>query len=249
MRQVWMMAGVMAMGVAVVQAETDGFKTALSAGASVVAGNSKTTLFNATLATEAQKATLGSLRAGINVNYGENTVKRTVDGVRERRRDTSVENVHLFANVRKTLSEKAFAYTDGSLLYDDIAQVDYRAIIGPGLGVYLVKNKKTSLSIELGAAYVFEKVDSVSDDYMAVRAAERMEHRFSDTARIWQSAEYLPKADDVGDFILNAELGSEAAMNAWLNLRVVLQNKHDSMPGGGGEKNDLALIAGVSIAL
>ena len=103
--------------------------------------------------------------------------------------------------------------------------------------------------MEVGPAYVWEKVSGVTDNYLALRLGERFDYAISDTAKIWQSLEYLPKADDFGDYLLNVEVGAEAAMNSTMSLRLVLQNKHDSTPGDGLEKNDLVLIGGIGVTL
>lgn len=219
----------------------NGFKSTLSVGVSLTDGNSETLQANAAIITEGEKTGLGSVRAGIEGNYGESTV--------DDQKDTTVENARVFSNVKKTISTMTFGYMDGSVLYDDIAQIDYRATIGPGLGVYLLKNDKSSFSIEIGGSYIWESVADVSDNYFAIRFAERFSHAISGTAKIWQSAEYLPKANDFQDYLLTAELGAESAMTERLNMRIVIQDKFDSTPGAELEKNDLALIAGISLSL
>jgi len=218
-----------------------GLKTTASAGVTLTDGNSETMQANASIVSEGEKEGLGSVRFGVEANYGETTVSNQTD--------TTVENVKVFGNVKKTLSEKTFVYLDASVLYDDIALIDYRAMIGPGLGLYLVKTEVTKLSIELGAAYVWEDVANIGDDYVALRAAGRLDHQLSETAKIWQSAEYLPQADDFDNHLINAELGVEAALNATMNLRLVLQDKYDSRPAAGLDRNDLTLIAGISVKL
>lgn len=237
---VWAVASIMAVAVADA-AESKAFKTTFNAGVTATDGNSETMQANAALVTEGEKEGLGSVRAGVEGGYGESTVDDETS--------TTIENARGFVNVKKTLSPRTFAYVDGSVLYDDIAEVDYRATVGPGLGAYLFKNERTSLSVELGVAYVWEKVGGERDDYLAVRIAERFDHALSDTARVWQSAEYLPQADDFENYLINAELGVEAALNSRMNLRLVLQDKYNNQPAEGLERNDLTLMAGVGIRL
>lgn len=232
---------VVAAAVMAQEAKLAGFKNTLSLGMTLTDGNSDTLLANGSLLSEGEKESLGSFRAGLEGNYGESTV----DG----EKDKTVDNAKLFGNVKKTLSPRTFGYLDGSVLYDDVAEVDYRAVLSPGLGAYLVKNASTAFSLEAGPAYVWERVNEENDDYLALRFAERLTHELSKTARVWQSAEYLPKADDFSDYLLAAEVGAEAALNAHLNLRLVLQDKYDSTPGDDLEKNDLTLIAGLSVSL
>ena len=242
MRQgLFTMVGLLFMVLLGLAGDTDGFKNTFTAGLALTDGNSETMQINSALITEGEKERLGSLRAGLEGNYGESKV----DGVKE----TTVENARLFANVKKTITRRTFAFLDGSLLYDDIAQIDYRGVIAPGVGVYLIKNAQTALFVEAAPAYVWEKVVDETDDYPAFRFAERIEHEFSPVTRVWQSMEYLPKADDFKDYLLNSELGAEAALNSRMKLRIVLQNKYDSTPGDDLKKNDLALIAGISLAL
>ena len=219
----------------------DGLKTTLSLGGTLTRGNSETVQGNATLAVEGEKTRLGSLRTGIEANYGESVV--------DDERSTTVDNAKFHANVRKTLSERTFAYVAGSVLYDDIARIDYRATVGPGLGVYLVKTDSASLSVEAGSVYVWEEVDGLRDDYVAYRLAERFELALSETSKLWQSAEYVPQAEDFKDYLITAELGIEAAVNSRVNVRLVLQNKYDNRPAEDVEKNDLTLIAGIGVKL
>ena len=235
-------------------AKKDGFTTALNAGLTLTDGNSETLAANASLVTEGEKKGLGSLRAGVEGNYGESTAARTTtaaDGTTTStdENEKTVENAKLFANVKKTLSPRTFASLDGSALYDDIALVDYRAMLGPGLGAYLVKNDKRKLSLEAGPSYVWEKVDGISDDYLALRFAERYTCQATKTAKLVQAIEYVPEASDFDNYLLTAEIGVEASMNEHLTLRVVVQDKYDSTPAADAEYNDVSLIAGLGLTL
>lgn len=235
-------------------AKKDGFTTALNAGLTLTDGNSETLAANASLLTEGEKKGLGSLRAGVEGNYGESTATTTTtaaDGTTTTadENEKTVDNAKVFANVRKTLSPRTFALLDGSALYDDIAEVDYRALLGPGLGVYLVKNAKRELSLEAGPSYVWEKVGGVSDDYLALRFAERYTCQATQTAKLVQALEYTPEAEDFDNYLLTFEFGIEAALNETLSLRVVVQDKYDSTPAAGAEYNDVSLIAGLGLTL
>ena len=68
-------------------------------------------------------------------------------------------------------------------------------------------------------------------------------------AKLVQSLEYLPEAEDFDNYLLVGEIGVEAAMSDRLSLRVVLQSKYDNTPAEGKERNDLSLIAGIGMHL
>lgn len=244
MKMAWM--AVAAAGVAVVAGvsvaqEAKPFKNTASVGLTLTDGNSDTMVANGSLVSEGEKEGLGSVRASIEGNYGE----QTKDG----EKDPTLNNVKAAANAKKTISERWFGSMDGSVLHDQIADIRYRATLGPGVGVYLLKTPKTAFSLEVGPSYLWEKVGDVRDDYLVGRVAERIDHAMSDTAKIWQSAEYLPKTENFSDFLLNAEAGVSAAINTRMDLRMVLQNKHDSTPAEGLERNDLTLITGIGVRL
>ena len=218
-----------------------GLVTSLSAGLTLTDGNSETLAANAALKTEGEKEGLGSVLAGVEGNYGESTVDEV--------QDTTVENAKAYANVKKTLSPMTFGYLDASVLYDDVALIDYRATVGPGLGAYLLKDDKRTLTLEAGPSYVWEEVDGASDDYLALRFAERHTCQISKTAKLVQSLEYVPAAEDFDDYLLTGEIGVEAAMTDRVSLKVVVQDKYDSTPAEGTEHNDVSVIAGIGFTL
>lgn len=266
MKKIWTVLAVLALAASASAAEKKvkkeaaavkdpaGLTTTLNAGLTLTDGNSETLAANVGLKTEGEKEGLGSLLAGAEFNYGESAVEtETTDeagaATLAERDEKTVENAKIFANVKKTLSPRTFASVDGSALYDDVADVDYRATLGPGLGVYLLKSEKRELTLEAGPAYVWEEVGGASDDYLALRFAERYVCQALENAKLVQSLEYLPEAEDFDNYLLVGEVGVEAAMSEHLNLRVVLQDKYDNTPAAGKDRNDISLIAGVGISL
>lgn len=211
----------------------------LNAGLSLTAGNSETLSANVSLTLAGEKAGLGSYRAGAEGNYGESTV----DDVTSR----TVGNGKAYGNARRTLSDRTFASLDGVALFDDVAEIAYRVTLGPGLGAYLVKSDREVLSLEAGPSYVWEEVGGMSNNYLAMRLAQRLDVRFNPAARLWESVEVLPDSGDFGSYLVTAEIGLEASVTERIVLRVVLQNKFDSEPAPGIEKNDLSLIGGLGV--
>ena len=218
-------------------AATNRVETTLSAGASLTDGNSKTQQGNVSLVTEGERDKLGSFKVGIEGHYGESKK----DDVKE----TTINNIKGFANVKKTLSEKTFAFFDLTLNHDEIADLKYRLAAGPGVGLFFVKSDSAKLSLETGPSFVTEEKTDIKDEYVALRVSQNGEIRFANKSKLWESVEYLPRIDHLDRYLLNSEIGLEAALNDHLNLRLVLQDKYDSNPAVEMENNDLSLIAGV----
>lgn len=209
------------------------WKRSLSVGFSMTDGNSKTLLL-----TEGMSAEMESghhlLRLTLDGTYGE------ADG------EKNAQNGKVGANWKRTL-DRVYGYLDASLLSDDMAEIDYRALAGPGFGYYLVKNDLTKLGADIGAAYVMERTGNASDDYLTVRFGERLDHTLSKTATLWESLEYLPRVDDFQDYLLNAEAGVQAALTTKLNLRLVGQMKYDSTPAPEQKKLDTTVTTALNV--
>lgn len=93
---------------------------------------------------------------------------------------------------------------------------------------------------------MFEKLGGVEKTYLGVRVGERFEHKFNDRAKMWQSADFTPQVDRFGKYVLNFELGVDAAITSALSLRSVLQDVYDSKPAPGRKNNDIRLVTGMA---
>jgi len=162
----------------------------------------------------------------------------------------SSDALHGFVDYKHLFSDRMFC--DGRLdgFYDGIAGVHYRIIIGPALGYYFIKTPENRLSGLVGPSFIDENVGSPSrtakeNAYMTLRINERFEHNFNKTARIWEQVDYYPKVDDFNTYLLNSEVGAEAALNTKFSLRIVLADKFNSRPPPGRKQNDILLITAI----
>jgi putative salt-induced outer membrane protein YdiY len=159
----------------------------------------------------------------------------------------SVGFVHGFAQLNHLFSERAYGYGRIEGLHDDIAEVTYRFTGTVGAGYYLIKEVNTSLSTEVGPGVVTQKLEY--DDphtYATLRIGEKFEHKFAPGTRIWQTAEILPQVDRVQNYIVNLELGAEAAFSKSLSLSVVLDDTYNSEPANSLKRNDVKLVSGIT---
>lgn len=204
-----------------------------AAGLSLTSGNSDTLTVNAN-ATATRKWDKNELNLGADLNYGEN------DG------EKNAESYRAYVQYNRLLTEKLFAYIRAEGLRDDIADLDYRVTLSPGMGYYFIKNQKTSLRGEVGPGVVFEKQGGEEDTYMTIRFAERWDQKLSDKVKLWQSLEFLPQVDDWANYVVNAELGVEVVLTKHLRQRTYLQDTYDAQPAPHRKKNDLKLVAALA---
>jgi putative salt-induced outer membrane protein len=240
------LAAVLAAGGAAAQERSS--RTSLAAGLTLTSGDSETGTLNASLRSEGARGAL-EWRTVAEGNYAEARTETTVDGRKREATDTTAQNAKGSVAL-KLRRGAAYLYTDDSVFHDRVAGIDYRLIAGVGAGRYLIEGNRARLSAEAGAAYLSEALaDDADADYVAYRLAARHEQRLSETARFWETVEYLPRADATDDYLVNAEIGAEAALNSHLSIRLVAQDRYDSTPPGGAEKNNLTAIAAVAVTL
>jgi putative salt-induced outer membrane protein YdiY len=207
-----------------------------SAGLTITRGNSRSLLGTITI-DAADKWEHNELLLNASVTYGTTDTNTTSSAA-----DANAQYNWLF-------TERVYGGLKLDAFHDDIAEIKYRLTVAPLAGYYFIKTTNTSLSGELGPAFIYENqgagTNNDTHSYFTARLGERFEHKFSPGARVWQSLEFLPQVDNVENYLAKFELGIEAAVTKKVALRVVLQDLYDNEPPPEKLKNDLRLIAGV----
>ena len=209
------------------------WESSVSAGLSLTRGNSHTLLFSAEVLTQ-KKTPVNEYLLGASGAYGTQDSSDTVN------------NYKAFGQWNHLFSEKLYSYVRADGLSDQIADLDYRLTVGPGVGYYFIKNTNTFLATEAGANFETQKLGGKEDTFATVRLAERFEHKFGKGARVWESVEYLPQVDDFGNYVVNFEIGVEAALTKSFSLKTYLDDNYQNRPAPSKEKNDVRLMAAVA---
>lgn len=210
------------------------WESEIALGLTLTSGNTDTVMLTADARTQRKKHPT-EWSFGLSASYGE------VEDVK------STELLRGYGQFNRLFGEYWFGYLRADGLHNDITGVDYRFTVGPGLGRYLIKRTQTTLRVEAGGTFLWERVAGIEKDYVAVRFAERFEHKISDRVRMWQSAEFLPAVEDWSDYVLNMEAGIDSALSKSLSLRVYLQDIYDSKPAPGRKPNDLRLVSALVV--
>lgn len=210
-------------------ASTNKWETTASVGFTITSGNSDSILANAQVLSQ-KKWEQNEVRLGADATYGELDSEKNVEGL------------HGFGQYNRLFTERAFGYVRLDALHDAIADVEYRITFSPGAGYYFIKNEQTTLSGEVGPAFIYEKQGSETTGYFTARLAERFEHKFNENVRLWQMAEFLPQVDDLDNFLINAEIGVESKLTERLSLKVFAIDNYDNEPAPGRKSNDIKVV-------
>jgi putative salt-induced outer membrane protein YdiY len=206
-------------------------------GLSVTQGNSKTLTGHGS-ASATKLLTTDEFRLGADGAYGLNNLGATNE-------TRNAENVHGFAEWKHLFTERLYGDLRVDAMHDDVADLQNRELVGPAIGDYFIKSDRTRLSAEVGAGYEHQRQNGQDSNFITMRVGERGECSFTKAWKGWEEITYLPKVDDFMTYLLIAEVGTEAALNAHLSLRVVFDDTYNSKPALGKVPNDLALITSV----
>ena len=209
------------------------WERSVAAGLTLTKGNSDTVLFTAN-AVGLRKWDQNELEAGAALAHGKNS--GTVN----------TESFSGHVQYNRLFYEKAYGLFRTDALHDSIADVELRLTISPGFGYYLIKEEKRNLSFEVGPSFVYDRLGSGENSYMALRLGEKYDMAISERARLWQSLDLLPQVDDLNNFIAKLELGVEADLTKKMSLRVTLQDVYDNEPAPGRQENDIRLVSGIA---
>src|ERR1017187_10797496 len=111
-----------------------GWKSSAAAGLTLTRGNSSTLLATLNAAT-AKKWEQNELSFGADATYGESKI----DGTQHRTSDS----LQGFGQYNRLFNERLYGYLRLDGLHDQIADMAYRLTLAPGVGYYLIKEKKT----------------------------------------------------------------------------------------------------------
>jgi len=205
---------------------------ALAAGLTLTGGNSESVLASTTIKVQRNNPT-NQWTFGGDAAYGEN------DAVE------NTEILHGYGQYDHLFTQRWFGYGSADALHDGIADVGYRVTVSPGAGYYFIKTKQTVLAGETGPGAIAERLDSEQNYYMTARVAERLDQKIDDHTHVWDNLEILPQVDRPDNFLVNAEVGVEAAITKKISLRTVLQDYFANEPAPGHKDNDVRLVSGL----
>ena len=150
-------------------------------------------------------------------------------------------------------SERFFLFGRGAASFNEPAGLDLRLAPAAGAGYQLIESERHELTIRGGGSWIRDEfADGSSDQAVHVLLAQAYHWAISGTADLEQSLVYEPKAEEIGDYLLTAQLSVSAMITEALGLKVSVKDEFDSEPFDPAagedpiEENDLTLVTGVT---
>lgn len=219
-------------------APTNPWKTSVAAGVTVARGNTDSTQISLTGQTQ-KKMSDNTITLEADVLYGQSKIPDQSEQV-------TAQTYHGYAEYDRAFG-RFYGYGKLDGFHDGIADIKYRFSGTIGLGYYVLTNKTYDLEAEAGPGFIDEQLGEEHEKYFTLRLAEKAHYIISDTAKAWETFEFLPQVDNWNNYIVNAEIGVEAKLTKGnkLSLRSVIDDSYVNIPAVGRLKNDIKFITSI----
>jgi len=163
--------------------------------------------------------------------------------------EVTTDTLRIFGQGQRLLTDRVYLGLAGSFLRDELADLEYRFDIAAVLGYHVIKNDRTTLSVEVGPGYAWQDQGGVTDNFATIRFGQRFEHQLSSRSKIWQSAIITPSVEDFNDYQITADAGIDTAISKNWSVRSSVRYLYDSTPSGGNDRSDVTLLFGLAYSL
>jgi putative salt-induced outer membrane protein YdiY len=205
----------------------------VTVGLSLVRGDKDTTMVSAEYSAS-KKTPSNEYLGSVRLSFGEQNSKETAD---------SYKGMFQWNHV---LTDRFYNYARLEGERDYVADVDYRLMLGPGVGYYLLKETNTTLAVGGGVNFQAQSLENRTDNYAAVRLADKFEYKINKYARIWQNLEALPQVDRWDNYLVDLQFGAETAVAKSFSLKTYLDDTYNNHPAFGHLKNDARIMTAVA---
>lgn len=140
----------------------------------------------------------------------------------------------------------AFGFADFE--YNQIQLLDLRAVLGGGLGYYVVKNDRAQLQVFGGGAFNRENFSTgLRRNTAEILLGEDLMFKLSDRVLFKERLQFFPNMSEAGEYRITFDSSLNTRLTKWLSWQVTASNRYLSNPVPGAKNNDLLFTTGVGI--
>lgn len=136
-------------------------------------------------------------------------------------------------------------FADGTFEFDEFQEWDMRLSGSGGVGYELIDTEKTFLLGRIGIGLTREVGGSENAVVPEAVLGVDFEHQLTERQKITASADYHPELSDIGPYRVHSQAAWEILVDPEVNmsLKIGVDDRYDSSPGSGFNRNDLDYFA------
>lgn len=217
---------------------TEGWDGAANIGFSFTSGNADTATFTAGVRAE-KSAPSDKWTTYLNTLWNRNKVA----GV-----NVTTSNA-IWGGLRydRKISGKLFGFGSFDFERDKPQLLNFRSVIGGGLGYHAIKNDKTELDVFGGAAWNRTWFVGSTRSSAELLVGNTLKHKFNDRVKFQQGFTFYPNLTQTGEyrFVLDSTLSADVTKRiGWF---VTVADRYNSLPLFGIKKNDFLFATGLKV--
>ncbi len=144
------------------------------------------------------------------------------------------------------LRERMFMFGFADFEFDEFQNLDFRNVLGGGLGWNAVKSDRTTLDVFGGASLNQEFFENdVTRRSAEAVIGEEFVHNFSENTSFSERLTFFPNLSESGEYRLQFDAALNTRLNDWLAWQVSFSDRYLSNPPVGIQENDVLLSTGL----
>jgi len=216
---------------------TSGWDGAANVGFSLTSGNTKTALVTAGIRAE-KSGDKDKWTTYLNALWNRNRV----GGL-----NVTTSNA-IWGGLRydRNLTKKWFAFASFDFERDKPQRLNFRSVVGAGLGYHLIKSERTELDLFSGAAWNRTWfLDAGNTSSAEVLIGNSLKHKFNDRVKFQQGFIVYPNLTNTGDYRFVFDSTLSADLTKRIGWFVTVADRFNSAPLFGVQKNDFLFTTGL----
>lgn len=217
---------------------TEGWDGAANIGFSFTSGNADTATFTAGVRAE-KSAEKDKWTTYLNTLWNRNKVA----GI-----NVTTSNA-IWGGLRydRNITKKLFGFGSFDFERDKPQKLNFRSVIGAGLGYHAIKNDKTELDFFGGAAWNRTWFIGSTRSSAELLVGNTLKHKFNDRVKVQQGFTFYPNLTQTGEYRFVYDSTLSADITKRIGWFVTVADRYNSLPLFGIKKNDFLFATGLKV--
>ena len=147
----------------------------------------------------------------------------------------------------RNITKKVFAFGSFDFERDRPQLLNFRSVIGAGLGYHAIKNDRTELDVFAGAAWNKTWFVGANPSTAEVLVGNTLKHKFNDKVKFQQGFTLYPNLTNGGEYRFVFDSTFSADVTKRIGWFVTVADRYNSLPRLGIQKNDFLFATGLKV--
>jgi len=145
----------------------------------------------------------------------------------------------------RNLARRVFGFVSYDFERDRPKKLNFRSVVGGGLGHHLVKNERTEIDVLAGAGWNRTWQTGPNSDTPEALFGASLKHRLNDRLRVQQTSTYYQKMTELSSYRFMFDASISADVTKRIGFFVTVGDRFNNKPAGTAKRNDFLFTTGM----